>query len=68
MLTVSNALLMSEGIWCDAAFRMMVRKIVCSMLKSVFCSACPRSPLEVEAGTMGYRVDSEVRLQPIDDW
>ena len=30
-----------EVIWCDAAFRMMVRKILSLWLEAVICSACP---------------------------
>ena len=39
-----------EGICCDAAFRMMVRKIFSpfdSLLDAVFCSGCPLSSSDV---------------------
>ena len=39
-----------EGICCDAAFRMMVRKIFSpfrSLLEAVFCSVYPLSPYDV---------------------
>ena len=39
-----------EGIRCNAAFRMMVRKIFPlfnSWLAAVFCSACPQSPYDI---------------------
>ena len=41
----------AEGICCDAAFRMIVRKITLlfgSLLEAVFCSVCPLSPYNID--------------------
>ena len=69
-----------EGICRDAAFRRMVRKIFSPFLavcwKPSFAQfmlylltiSVPVCFLLVEAGTMGYVVDSEVYLQTNEDW
>ena len=39
-----------EGIWCDPAFSMKVRKIFstfCQWLEAVFCSVFPLSPYDI---------------------
>ena len=68
-----------EGMWCDAGFRMMARKIPSpfwQLVETVFCSAYLQSlycigsslPFQVDNGTMLYRVDSDVHLQTNEDW
>ena len=65
-----------EGSSEGPAFGMMVRKIFILFdrwLECVFFSAFPLSAydvflLYVEAGTMGYRIESEVYLQPNENW
>ena len=69
-----------EGICRDAAFRMMVRKIfspfwqfdgsrlLLSLSSYLLTISVPVCFLKVEAGTMGYGVDSMVHLQTNEDW
>ena len=68
-----------EGMWCDAALRIMARKIFLlsvSQSEVVFCSAClqsfycigPSLLFQVDAGTMLYRGDCDVHLQTNEDW
>ena len=69
-----------EGISCDSPLRMMVRKIFSPFLtvnlKPSFALtflylltiSVPVFLLYVEAVRMGYMVDSEVHLQPNEDW
>ena len=68
-----------DGMWCDVALRMMARKIFSplgSWSEVVFCSAClqslycigPSFPFQVDAGTMLYWIDSDVRLQTNESW
>ena len=63
--------------WCDAALRMMVRNILLvvgqnpSFAQLVFNLSTVSVPVflfQVDAGTMLYRVDSDVHLQTNEDW
>ena len=68
-----------EGMWCDAALRMMARKIFSLFLavdrKPYFAHlffyfstvSVPVHLFQVDAGTMLYRVDSDANLQTTAD-
>ena len=67
-----------EGMW-DAALRMMARKIFSPFwqlvgsrlllsLSSISTVSVPVCLFQVAAGTMLYRVDSDVHLQTNEDW
>ena len=69
-----------EGMWCDAALRIMARKIFSHFWQSVgsrllrslssqslYCIG-PSLPFQVDAGTMLYRGDCDVYLQTNEDW
>ena len=69
-----------EGMWCDAALRIIARKIFSlflavdrkpSFAQFVFNLSTVSVPVflfQVDAGTMLYRVDSDVHLQINEDW
>ena len=68
-----------EGMWCDAALRMMASKIFYlfgNWSKAVIFSVClqflycigPSLFFQVDAGTMLCRVDSDVHLHANEDW
>ena len=68
-----------EGMWCDAALRIMARKIFSpfwqsvgsrlflSLSSSLYCIGSSL-PFQVDAGTMLYRGDCDVHLQTNEDW
>ena len=68
-----------EGMWSDAALRIMARKIISlfwqsvgsrlfsTCLQSIYCLG-PSLPFQVDAGTMLYRGDCGVHLQTNEDW
>ena len=71
-----------DGMWCDAALRMMARKIF-SLFGNwsivVFCSTCllslycigPSLPfflLQIDDGTMLYRIENGIHVQTNVDW
>ena len=71
---------LEPALWCDAASRIMARKIFSPLFGSRseagFCSAClqslycigPSFPFQVDASTMLYRGDCDVHLQTNEDW
>ena len=66
-----------EGMWCDADLRMMAHKIFLAIggrssfahLVFYLCTVPAQVFLfHVDAGTMLYRVDSDVHLQTNENW
>ena len=68
-----------EVMWCDAALRIMARKIFSPFwqsvgsrlllsLSSISTVSVPVYLFQVDDGTMLYRFDSDVHLQTNEDW
>ena len=63
----------TEGMWCDVALRLMASRFLSAGRKPSFAHlvfnlptvSSPVCPFQVDAGTMLYRVDSDVHRQTI---
>ena len=58
----------TEGMWCDAAFKIMARKLFSSFrcqLEAVFCSACLQSLYCIGPSCIGVIVTSICKLMRI---
>ena len=65
-----------EGMWCDAALRMMAQNIFSAfgswpgrrLLLNLSTVSVPVCLFQVDAGAMVYRIDCDVHLQTNEDW